>query len=164
MNIKIVTKETFSVIGKLGQGLSSDRNNWIPKIWEEANTNFDKIFPFIKKDENGNIIGLWGLMSDVNEKLSRWEESGKYLAGCEVEDDVLPPEGFAKWTIPTQTYVVAKCSIVNYSEVFNNTINQYLPQHNMQIIGAVHEHYLQPENPNKIELYFPIKKGEEYYA
>jgi len=30
-------------------------------------------------------------MSDTDEKFESWKEQGKYLAGCEVVDNALPP-------------------------------------------------------------------------
>jgi len=38
--VEIIEKQPFSVIGKMGEGLSTESLNWIPPLWEEANGNF----------------------------------------------------------------------------------------------------------------------------
>ncbi|WP_269059908.1 hypothetical protein [Iocasia frigidifontis] len=43
MEVKIVKKHSFRVIGKEGQGLSSEGEQWIPSLWKEANENFNEI-------------------------------------------------------------------------------------------------------------------------
>lgn len=158
MNCTIVFKEQFSVIGKMGQGLSSEAPEWIPPLWQQANADFSVIAPLIKRDKEGGIFGLWGLMSDADETFERWGEYGKYLAGCEAESFIQPPEGFVKWTIPAQTYIVALCSSANYGEIFSNLVNCYIPENHLTIVGAIHEHYPEPGNPDRIELYVPIRK------
>jgi predicted transcriptional regulator YdeE len=141
----------------MGQGYSKESSSWIPKLWEEANADFSRITSLVKHNADGSIFGLWGLMSDTEEKFLRWSESGKYLAGCEVDNGVLPPEGFTKWTVPTQKYIVAECSGSNYFDVFNYVLHIYAHEQNMEIFGAIHERYPQPGNPNLIELYFPVE-------
>ncbi len=156
MNTKIIFKDKFSVIGKMGMGCSSNPAEWIPQIWDDANSNFAQIKSLVKYDENGNMQGLWGAMSDVDETFARWGDNGKYLAGCEVDNDSIAPDGFTKWTIPAQTYLVVNCDMASYGEIFNSVINDYIPKNSMTLVGAVHERYPQAGNPNVIELYFPI--------
>ncbi|MDR6552045.1 hypothetical protein [Paenibacillus qinlingensis] len=78
--IEIIEKQRFSVIGKLGEGLSSESSNWIPTLWKEANTNFTEISALAKKDSDGKIVGIWGAMSDASGNFERWKDGGKYLA------------------------------------------------------------------------------------
>ena len=39
-----------------------------------------------KKDENGNICGIWGVMSDFSHSFDPWEDfrKGLYLAGADL--------------------------------------------------------------------------------
>ncbi len=91
--IEIVEKQQFLVIGKMGKGLAIEGPMWIPTLWQEANSNFAEISNLAKLDAEGNIAGIWGAMSDVNEKFEGWKEEGKYLAGSEVSDDAIAPNG-----------------------------------------------------------------------
>lgn len=159
MNTIFIFKDTFSVIGKMGMGSAKNPMEWIGGIWEKANADFAQIQSIAKYDADGTLCGLWGAMSDVNERFERWSDEGKYLAGCEVTSGAVPPKGFTKWTIPAQTYVAVKTDAASYTEVWNYIINEYLPQNNLTIVAAQHERYPEAGNPNVVELYFPIAKG-----
>lgn len=158
MKVNIITKESFSVIGKLGQGLSSKGFEWIPPLWQEANSKFDEIRKLAKIDSTGNILGIWGAMSDIDDKFERWKEQGKYLAGCEVVDNAVPPINWTKWVIPSYKYAVIKCTQDTYGDIFNCMVNEYIPQHDYTIVGAVHEFYDPKCSNGELYLYFPIEK------
>jgi hypothetical protein len=64
MDVKIVKKESFSVLGKVGQGPAHLGKEWIPLLWEKANGNYSEISALVKHDESGKIAAIWGLMSD----------------------------------------------------------------------------------------------------
>ena len=55
MKIEKLLKETFVVIGK--EGSSMDGQDFIQKLWSDANSHFNEVQPLAKKDENGNNIG-----------------------------------------------------------------------------------------------------------
>lgn len=55
-------KEHFVVIGK--EGSTNDGDGFIQKLWEDANSHFYEVEQLAKKDENGNLVGIWGAMSD----------------------------------------------------------------------------------------------------
>lgn len=158
MIVDVLEKQSFSVIGKLGQGNSSQGSLWIPPLWQAANGNFHEIAELAKKDEDDNMVGIWGAMSDIDESFHRWSNQGKYLAGCEVIDGAVAPEGWTKWTIPSYKFLVVKCSQEEYGSIFNNMINSYLPEHNYQLVGAVHEYYSPQESDGSFYLYFPIER------
>jgi predicted transcriptional regulator YdeE len=162
MNLEYVYKEQFAVIGKLGSGPAENPWNWIKPVWDEANGNFPEIESMTIKSETGSPA-IWGIMSDNNESFARWDQSGgKYLACCEVTAEVISPEGWVKWMVPSQTYLVAKLSQKDYGTVFDTVINEYIPANRLKLIGAVHEHYPEPGNPDVVELYFPIAKGNYF--
>ena len=161
MNMEYVYKEKFSVLGKLGQGAAESPWSWIKPLWDEANGHFSEIEPLAVK-ENGKV-SIWGIMSDFSENFLRWDENGgKYLACCEVNSETAAPDGWIKWNVPSQTYIVAGCNQEEYLSVFNNIINEYIPNNNLKLVGAVHEHYPEPGNPDLVELYFPIAKGNYF--
>jgi predicted transcriptional regulator YdeE/RimJ/RimL family protein N-acetyltransferase len=155
MEVNIVVKPSFSVIGKLGQGPSISGPEWVPSLWNDANSNFNEIKHLAKYDSNGNIAGLWGAMSDIDELFRPWGVQGKYLAGCEAVDGALAPQGWTKWIIPGFKYIAAECQQDSYARTFRYVLNEYMPEHGHHLAGAVHEHYPQ-DGRNVIQLYFPV--------
>jgi Uncharacterized protein conserved in bacteria len=127
MSVHFEEKKSFTVIGKVGQGLSAESRSWIPKIWQEANVKFEEVRDLAKTDHEGNIIGIWGAMSDISESFERWTDQGKYLAGCEVLENSTAPIGWTKWIIPSYKYAVIKCNQSTYEEKFEYMIQEFLP-------------------------------------
>jgi predicted transcriptional regulator YdeE len=158
MEVKIINKPSFCVAGKLGQGSSDSGPVWIKPLWEEANSKFNEINNLAKYDESGKIAGIWGLMSDINEQFKRWGTEGKYLAGCEVKDETTAPLGWTLWRVPNQTYVTISCTQDTYGEAFNYILNEYLPEKEYELIGAVHEYYPVDAEQGRLQLYFPIAR------
>ena len=157
MNLKYRHKEAFAVIGKVGQGAADSPHEWIMPLWDEANAHFTEIVNIVRKKDDGSPLGIWGAMNDIDESNKRWGDSGKYMASAEADVDAAapPPEGWAKWIIPAQTYLVADCTMDTYGEVFGSITNDP----SISIVGAVHERYPELGNPNVVELYFPIAHG-----
>ena len=153
MEINKCTKEAFSVIGKEGSTKSGD--GFIQKLWDDANSHFNEIASLAKKDNNDNILGIWGAMSDFSRSFNPWEDNfskGLYLAGVEVIDDAQPPQDWVKWTIPSFEYIYVKNE---GSNTFPNVI-KYLSENNIELIGAVHDF----NNPQTGQgyMFFPIRK------
>lgn len=157
MNVVYVEKPSFTVIGKLGCGMAKEVADWIPPLWQEANGSFGEISEWAKRDEAGNLVGLWGAMSDVGETFAVWDEQGKYLAGCEVEDGAEAPENWTKWVIPGSRYAVALCTMDTYLEVFTRT-KADLAEAGLPIVGAVHECYDPKDTSGDVYLYFPVAR------
>ena len=81
MKIEKRIKTSFSVIGKEGSTLEGD--GFIQKLWTDANSHFEEVQPLAKIDENGNLAGIWGAMSDCTRSFKPWEDNfskGLYLA------------------------------------------------------------------------------------
>jgi hypothetical protein len=55
MDVKIVSKAGFALIGKMGQGKATEGPQWILPLWKEANENFHEIKPLAELDPDGNI-------------------------------------------------------------------------------------------------------------
>lgn len=156
MEVTIVNKPSFSVIDKMGQGLSKEGAQWIPPLWKETNEKFNEIKSLARLDSNGNL-SVWGAMSDTEEKFELWGNEGKYLAGYEVVDNAFTPAGWTKWVIPAYTYAVIACNQETYGQAFDYMIHEYLPHNNYTIVGAIHEYYPQ-DGTNRLCLYFPIAR------
>ena len=155
---KYVHKESFAVIGKEGIGPADKPQEWVMPLWDEANAHFEEIGEVIRKGESGAPLGIWGAMSDVGGANKRWGDTGKYMACCEADVDAVAPDGWTKWIIPGQTYLVADCTMDTYGEVFGKITGDPA----INIVAAVHERYPEPGNPSVLELYFPIADGVLY--
>ena len=136
MKIEKRSKPSFSVIGK--EGSTSDGQDFIQKLWEDANSHFNEVRSLAKKDEQGNLIGIWGAMSDCSHSFKPWEENfskGLYLAGVECTDDAKAPEGWTKWTIPGYEYL---CAEVESGNTFSEVLD-YMNVNGIVLVGAVHD-------------------------
>ncbi len=153
MEINRCIKESFSVIGK--EGSTNDGENFIAKLWDEANSQFDMVKHLAKTDKNGSYAVFWGAMSDFSHSFLPWENGfsqGLYLAGFEALDNVMAPDGWIKWIIPSYEYIY----VINHSgETFNELI-KYLQDNNINLAGAVHEYTDSADGQSY--LYAPIKK------
>ena len=101
-----IIKPAFAVIGM--EGSTDDGSGFIQALWEKANGRFGEVAALAKTNPDGSLAGIWGAMSDMSRSLLPWEDGftrGLYLAGVEVRDDALSPEGWAKWNIPGFEYI-----------------------------------------------------------
>lgn len=149
-----IIKEAFVVIGKEGSTL--DGAGFIQKLWNDANSHFSEVEHLAKKDTKGNLVGIWGAMSDFSHAFMPWEDgfsNGLYLAGVECVADAEAPEGWTKWTIPSYEYIVVE----NHHGVFEGTI-RHMEEKGISLAGAVHD-YTDPTT-GTCYMYFPIRKVE----
>ena len=145
------TKASFVVIGK--EGATTEGEGFIPKLWEDANSHFHEVAELAKKDENGNLLGVWGAMSDLSRSFMPWEDGftkGLYLAGVECEEDAEAPDGWMKWVIPGYEYVYVECE---GADTFPQVL-KYLEENQLPLVGAVHD-FTCPET-GKNYMFFPI--------
>ena len=145
-------KESFVVIGKEGSTLDGD--GFIQKLWADANSHFEEVRHLAKKDANGNIIGIWGAMSDFSRTFNPWEDfnKGLYLAGVECEDGAEAPDGWTKWIIPGYEYI---CVEHENDDTFSEAI-KYLKDRGIPLVAAVHD-FTSPQT-GKNDMLFPIRK------
>ena len=147
-----IIKKAFVVIGKEGSTL--DGEGFIQKLWDDANGHFTEVAHLAKRDENGNLVGIWGAMSDLSHSFQPWEDGfskGLYLAGVECVDSAEAPDGWTRWMIPGYEYLVVE----NHDGAFGDTIRQ-MQEEGIALVGAVHD-YTDPAT-GKGYLYFPIKE------
>ena len=153
MKVNRCIKESFVVIGK--EGSTVEGEGFIQKLWEDANSHFAEVGHLAKKDEDGNIIGIWGAMSDFSRSFSPWEDhfsKGLYLAGVECDDHAEAPEGWTKWVIPGYEYLYVECGNGN---IFSEMID-YLETNQIPLAGAVHD-FTCPQT-GKNYMYFPVRR------
>lgn len=156
MEIRKSVKESFSVIGK--EGSSNDGSGFAERLWADANSHFSEVEGLAKRDGRGNLLGVWGLMSDFSRSFSPWEDhfsKGLYLAGVEVRDDAAAPPSWVKWTVPAFEYLYAKAEN-GYETTFSGVLT-YMNENTLKLAGAVQE-YNCPEEHGQLYLFFPIRR------
>ena len=153
MKIKTCIKEPFSVIGK--EGSTDNGQGFIKMLWADANGHFEEVEQLAKRDENGNLVGIWGLMSDCSRSFLPWEDNfsrGLYLAGVECSDDAEAPDGWTKWTVPGYEYLCAECTEGDTFPV----VLDYMKQNGIPLVGAVHDFTCPMSGKNY--MFFPIRR------
>ncbi len=153
MKIEWCEMPSFAVIGK--EGSTNDGEGFIAKLWEDANSHFEEVAHLAAKDEQGNLLGIWGAMSDMSRSFLPWEDGfsrGLYLAGVQCEMDSEAPEGWTKWVIPAYEYLYAEN---NAPDTFSQII-RHMEENKIQLAGAVHD-FTCPET-GKSFMFFPIRK------
>lgn len=152
MRVHQVRKESFTVIGKEGSTL--DGGGFIQKLWDDANAHFEEVAHLAKKDESGNICGIWGAMSDFSHSFMPWEDftQGLYLAGVECTDEAETPDGWTKWRIPGYEYIYVERE---GEDTFQKAM-EYLKDNGIPLAGAIHDFTCLETGKNY--MYFPVKK------
>ena len=153
MKIEKRIKSSFSIIGK--EGSTSDGQDFIQILWEEANAHFGEVQQLAKKNVNGNLVGIWGAMSDFSHSFLPWTDNfskGLYLAGIECADSAEAPDGWVKWTIPAYEYL---CAEVKNGNTFSDVLN-YMHENSITLAGAVHDFTCPLSGKNY--MFFPIRK------
>lgn len=146
-------KESFTVIGK--EGSTNDGPGFVQRLWAEANGHFPEVAHLAKKDEQGNLVGIWGSMTDFSRAFRPWEEDfsrGLYLAGVECEDNAQAPEGWTKWVLPGFEYLAAEC---DRETVFPDMI-AWMKENRILLAGAVQD-FTCPKT-GKSYMLFPVRK------
>ena len=152
-NYEICVKEAFAVIGK--EGSTEDGVGFVQGLWADANAHFDQVASLAKKDEKGNLVGIWGAMTDFSRAFRPWEQGfskGRYLAGVECDEDAVAPDGWTKWVVPGFEYFRVEC---DHDGVFPEVIDD-LCSSGIELAGAVHD-FTCPQT-GKNYMYFPIRK------
>ena len=151
MRIEKCVKESFCVIGK--EGSTESGPGIVQSLWNDANSHFAEVAHLAKRDNSGNLTGIWGAMTDFSRSFKPWEDGfskGLYLAGVECEIDAEAPEGWSKWVIPGFEYVYAEC---DHATIFTDMI-RYLQENQLPLVGAVHD-FTNPAT-GKAYMFFPI--------
>lgn len=154
MKLEKCIKSSFVVIGKEGSTL--DGSGFIQKLWNDANEHFQEIESLVKRNEKGELVGIWGVMSDFDHTFQPWKDfkEGLYLAGVECQDDVAP-DGWVKWVIPSYEYLYTELKDQN---TFSKVI-QYMKENHLSLVGAAHD-FTCPQT-KKNYIFFPIRKIDE---
>lgn len=146
MEIKIVTKEAFTVAGLNYHG--KNENNEIPGIWQQFNPRFKEIPNLV---EPYKAYGVCGAV----------EEDGRfrYLAGFEIAEESDLPEDMETWQVPAQSYAVFPCKLSTIGDTYNYAFQTWLPGSDYEHVQAPDFEYYPPEfEPEaKMFIYIPVK-------
>lgn len=156
MKAERIIKESFAVIGK--EGSTMEGPDVVAKLWQDANVHFAQVQPLAKVDDQGQLAGIWGVMSDLSRRFQPWEDGftkGLYLAGVECRDDAIPPEGWVRWQVPGYEYLRIACE---GGDTFARGLI-CLAENGWQLAGAVHD-FTCPQTGGNFML-FPIRKLAE---
>lgn len=148
-----IVKPAFAVIGM--EGATTDGPGFIQALWEKANGRFGEVAHLAKRTADGSLAGVWGAMSDLSRSFRPWEDGftrGLYLAGVEVREDAVAPDGWTRWDIPGFEYIRVEN---NAPDVFPRTL-QAIAEEGFSLAGAVHD-FTDPANGRNYML-FPIRR------
>ena len=110
----------------------------IQRLWADANAHFSEIEPLVKRDEEGNLAGLWGAMSDFSRSFLPWENGfseGLYLAGAKCTKGAEAPEGWTKWVLPASEYFYTE---TEDAHTFSRALS-FLKEQGLALAGAVYD-------------------------
>lgn len=146
-----IVMNAFCVIGKVGS--SEQGEGFVQKLWQDANGHFNEVADLAKKDENGELVGIWGAMTDFSFAYQPWEDNftkGLYCAGVEARDDAIAPKGWKKWIMPG-----FECLKVPNEgpDTLWKTLEQ-MKAENMELVAAIQD-YTDPKTQISYML-FPI--------
>ena len=153
MNVNRCVKDSFAVIGK--EGSTEDGAGFVQRLWADANAHFAEVAPLAKRNADGDLVGIWGAMTDFSRSFQPWEDGftkGLYLAGVECASDAEAPAGWTKWIIPGFVYLYVECDC---DTIFLDML-RYLQEENLPLAGAVHD-FTCPAT-GKSYMFFPIRK------
>lgn len=151
--LKHITLPAITVIGK--EGSTRDGEDFIAQLWNEANSHFGEIAPLTKRNLQGQLVGIWGAMSDMSRSFQPWQNNyseGLYLAGAACKDDAEAPKGWTKWVLPASEYVFVPNS---QPESFAYGL-ELLKEEGLELVGAAYD-FTDPLT-GKMYIYYPIKR------
>lgn len=159
IKVEECTFEPFCVIGLVAE---ADKTNG---IWTKMNKLGGELMPMARRDEDGDIMGAWGLTTEdtLSFKLSQKDNPRLlYMAGLEVEDTAHPPKGFTKWIVPGSDYIYGV--VQNSKKETLNALLQYAEAHELEITGYPQEFMPpmangQPSAQGTMYLFLPVKNG-----
>lgn len=152
MNVERRVKKSFAVIGK--EGSTRDGEGFIRRLWDDANGHFEQVSTLAKRDDSGNLVGIWGTMSDFSRAFMPWDDynSGLYLAGVECVDGAEAPDGWTKWIVPGYEYLCARREDgVTFADVL-----EYMKANGLALVGAAHD--FNDPRTGWDYMFFPIRR------
>ena len=157
--IKYCFKDAFAVIGKAGQGSTENFGEWTDPLWALLESNLSEIEGMVRKNKEGKPF-FWSALNDKSESNKRWgepgfDDSGKYMAACEADVDIIAPAGWVKWIIPAQTYIVVRSTATELEDIYASIVEN----NSSKIVGVGHSFFPEYGNDDLVDTYIPIANG-----
>ncbi|MGM9605401.1 MAG: hypothetical protein ACI3XG_10095, partial [Faecousia sp.] len=135
--------------------------DFVRRLWQDANSHFPEVEHLAKRDEKGNLVGMWGVMTNFSFEFLPWEDNyskGLYLAGLEVDTDAVAPAGWKKWVVPGFEYWKVKA---DGPDVFRQTLDRMREQN--QPLAAAVQDFTDPATGENYML-FPVAWNDSKQA
>lgn len=149
------TMSAFAVLGKEDSTQNTNKD-WIQRLWKDFNEHSVEISQLALRDEQGNLAGFWGAMTNFDRTFQPWGNhltEGYYLAGVQVPIETEAPEGWTKWIIPAFDYLYVPVE-GDPSEVLRAGLDEIKKQ-GLTLAGAIQEFYC-PQKNGEMFLFFPV--------
>ena len=150
MDYKIVSRDSFDVLGLTRSFKTAKSFDDLPKFWTE----------YFSKGYNKRVAGAMG----VCQQESLASEDFRYTIGCEYKQGSEIPDGFGVIAIPAGTWVVFKCvgpMPKAIQEVWKRIYSEWQPQSEYERIEEYDfELYTDGDNQGKdyiSEIWIPVK-------
>lgn len=149
MEPKFETKPAFTVVGMMYRG--KNKNNEIAQMWQTFHPRMKEIARKVNPDVSYGICG-------------NTDDDGvfDYLAGFEVANTDITPEGMTSWDVPEQTYAIFPCTIKTLHETYEYIFKTWLPQSDYKHGGGPDfEFYGEDFDPEKenLYIYMPVRSN-----
>lgn len=145
---EFVRRPAFTVVGVKYRGRND--NNEIPALW-------DAFFPdqaaLIQHKVDAHVS--YGVEDNMDPATGEFD----YMAGYEVSDAALIPEGMARWDVPANTYAVFATPLPSIRQTFAAVYNEWLPQSGYRRVPGpefeLYDHDFDPAN-GKLDMYLYV--------
>ncbi|MDE6592239.1 MAG: AraC family transcriptional regulator [Oscillospiraceae bacterium] len=145
MEYKIVEKAAFTVIGRSRRFLHENCYEEIPKFWQEH----------MKSPEAENIMGMYGLSADTNDKDFEYCIADNYRPQKDI------PNGYVTHTLPAGTWAVFPCRgpMVETLQSTNTRIwNEWLPNCREYRLSGNYDIEAYFGKDDYCEIWIPVEK------
>lgn len=157
MKVKIVEKESFSVVGPIKKVSIHHGENFkvIPKFWDELMESGE----YALLMEHMGPLGVLGVCADMD------MDAGMFNYGIMIEDQGFVQEGWVQKTIPQSTYAVFEATGAlpeSLQNVVQRVFSEWFPSVEFEHAGTAELEVYMPGNPSTpdyiSEYWVPVKK------
>jgi AraC family transcriptional regulator len=156
MKVKIVEKESFTVVGPVKKVTVKDGENFkiIPKFWNEVMDNGE----YATLMEHMGPMGVLGVCADMN------MDEGVFDYGIMIEKNNFSKDGWEEKTIPASTYAVFEATgplPESLQKVIQRIYSEWFPSVDFEHAGTTELEVYMPGDPSspeyKSEYWVPVK-------
>ena len=121
MVVQIISKAAFTVVGAKYRG--KNEHNEIPRLWDK------EYLPRMAEIKHRSELNVsYGLMGNYDPQSGEYD----YVAGADVSDATDIPQGMVVWQVPTLTYAVYPCILLEIGAAWDYMYQTWLPNSSYQ--------------------------------